>query len=255
MFSLVTLVKPSEIDKYFVRHIFRTYQGFDRLFRIIDIRDYQSSDNPAEVTILDRFAMFAAMYYHGFSYENLIKLAGTKNLVFLTSDLHYWSIFPDLITPELVTTELDPSNNHYDRIFEMFDQLDIRHLIACYDCPELRQIKLLRPSLSTYLIELHVDTRIFKDYGLRKKHNIIIYGSTLPGAYPFRHRLSELLVQSRKFKVLKVDLKQQLYNKRACGKGLARRINQSWLGSGARVTYARLGRTFTSKSLSPLDLL
>jgi hypothetical protein len=230
-FSLITTVRPTKADKYFVRHIFRTYQGFDRSFRVVDIRDYRASDSQAEVTILDRFALFMALFYQRYSYKTLMKrLANTKNLVFMTSDLHYWSIFPDLITRDLVSSKLNPQSNDYNRLFEMFDRLNIRHLITCYDCPELRQIKLLRPDLKTYVINLHVDTNVFKDYGLSKKYDLIIYGSTERSTYPFRHRLAQLLIKSRKFKILKLELHEDLYDQANCGEGLARKINQSWLG-------------------------
>jgi hypothetical protein len=56
------------------------------------------------VTILDCFAMFSAMFYDGAPYKQLLdQLAGTKNLVFMTSDLHYWSLFSDLIQLALPT--------------------------------------------------------------------------------------------------------------------------------------------------------
>jgi hypothetical protein len=231
MFSLVTLLDKSRADRYYVRHIFRTYSKFDRLFNLIDVRKYRAADNPADVTILDRFAMFAALYYEGVPYERLLdQFAGTRNLVLMTSDLHYWSLFPDLIDPELVRRKLDPSTNHYGRLFQMFDRLNIRHLITCYDCPELKQIQALRPELHTHIIELHIDPAFFRDYGLRKKYDVIIYGSRLPNAYPFRHRVAELLCQSRQLKVLCVETKRGLYDARICGQGLARKINRSWLG-------------------------
>ena len=254
MFTLITLVDDSPAYFYYVRDIFRMYQTFDRLFSLIDIREYQADENPAEVTILDRFAMFAVMYYEDVTYESLIeRLAGTKNLVFMTSDLHYWSIFPELIDARLLTPrqpfplpkflnkflgglrpfsshQLSPSDNRYDRLFEMFDRLDIRHLITCYECPELNQIRLQRSALQTYVIDLHIEPAIFRDYGLPKEHDVIIYGSMSPSSYPFRNRVSRLITRSRRFKVLHLKLNDMFYNADMCGEGLARKINQSWLG-------------------------
>ncbi len=238
MFSLITLIDASAVDKYYTRHIWRMYQGFNRFFQPIDIRKYNASENPADVTILDRFAFFAAMFYDRIPYESLLeRLAGTRNLVFMTSDLHCWSIFPDLIDPNLLTRAwLDPSLNRYERLFEMFDRLNIKHLITNYDCPELRDIQAQRPSLSTYVIDLHIDPSIFRDYGLPKKYDLIIYGATMPSAYPFRHRVSRLMLRSRRFKILRLFKvlhlapKNPQYNSAICGEGLARKINQSWLG-------------------------
>ena len=237
-FTLVTTVHNSRVDQYFVRHIFRTYQKFDHLFKIVDIRDYCAHKNRAEVTIIDRFAMFMALFYEDVGYETLLQsLAGTKNPVFMTSDLHYWSIFPDLITNDLTNSDLNSLSNNYSRLFEMFDRLKIRHLITCYDCPELKQIQSLRPDLKTYVINLHVDTNTFKDYGLTKTHDVIVYGSTMQSTYSFRHRLAQLLVESEKFNVLKLELHDDLYDPDNCGEGLARKINQSWLGLTTVTTF------------------
>ncbi|HEX7723769.1 MAG TPA: hypothetical protein VF397_16530 [Pyrinomonadaceae bacterium] len=197
-----------------------------------DLRKYRASENNATVTILDRFAMFAAMHYEGIPYQTLLdRLAGTKNLVFMTSDLHYWSIFPQSIDPGLLARQrLSPAENQYGRLFEMFDRLNIRHLITNYDCPELKHIRSLRPALHTYVMNLHIDTDIFRDYGRRKKYDVIIYGSLTPSVYPFRRRVGKLLAESRQFKILHVKLKSERYRASICGKGLARKINKSWLG-------------------------
>ncbi len=231
-FTLVTLVDDSLAGKYFHRDMFRTYRRFDRFFQPVDIRKYQANENNSELTLLDRFAMFAVMYYEGISYERLVeRLAGTKNLVFITSDLHYWSIFPQSIEPDLFDNkQLSPSTNRYDQLFEMFNRLDIRHLITSYECPEIDQIRLERPALRTYVIEIHIDPVIFRDYGLPKEYDIIIYGSMLPSVYPFRHRVCRLLTESSRFNILHLDLKSPFYDIDICGEGLARKINQSWLG-------------------------
>lgn len=232
MFSLITLIDPSPADNYYTHHVWRTYQSFDRLFRPVDLRKYVASENTAEVTILDRFAFFAAMYYEGVRYESLLeRLAGTRNLVLMTSDLHSWAIFPELIDPSMLDLpRLDPSLNRYERLLEMFDKLNIRHLITNYDCPELRIIRMQRRSLCTHVIDLHIDPSSFRDYGLRKKYDLIIYGVHMPSAYPFRHRVCQLMLRSRRFKVLHLDVGDCLYNSAICGEGLARKINQSWLG-------------------------
>lgn len=252
-FTLITLVDPSATDEHYLRHIWRMYSGFNRRFQVVDIRKYRAAENTAEVTILDRFAMFAALFYDGFSYTRLLEqLAGTKNLVFMTSDLHYWSIFPDLIDQKVLAPrrltpprflekllektslytphQLAPGDNRYDRLFEMFDQLDIQNLITCYDCPELRDISSQRSTLQTHIVELHVDPAIFRDYGLRKEYDLIIYGSTIRSSYPFRHRVCRLVTRSGRFNVLHLKVEDALYDADICGEGLARKINQSWLG-------------------------
>jgi hypothetical protein len=269
MFTLVTLVDESLADRFLHRHIWYTYRGFNRLFRVVDVRKYQASENAADVTILDRIAMFAVMYYDGVPYESLLeRLAGTKNLVFMTSDLHSWSLLPQGIKPGMLRprlpfqlpkfvekllgkthlfapAQLTPADNQYDQLFEMLDRLNIRHLITNYECPELEQIRVVRPALQTYVIELHIDPAIFRDYGLPKVHDVIIYGSMLPSVYPFRHRVCRLLTESQWFNVLNVELKSPFYDREICGEGLAQKINQSWLGLATPSNFDYLvGRYF-----------
>ena len=231
MFTLITLVDASRADKHSHRHLWYRYKEFNRLFRVVDIRKYRASENTAEVVILDRFAMFAALYFEGLPYQTLLdRLAGTRNLVFMTSDLHYWSIFPQNVDAEIFTRKtLSPADNQYDQLFEMFDHLGIRHLITNYDCPELTRIRSLRPALNTYVIDLHVDTDIFRDYGLRKKYDLIVYGSLAPQVYPFRARVCRLLTTSRQFKTLYVKSPPARFRRSIFGKRLARKINQSRL--------------------------
>lgn len=232
MFTLITLVDPSPLDEWFNRQVWRTYKGFDRLFRLVDIREYRASENTSEVTLLDRYAMFMLMYFQGVTYESLIeRLANTRNLVFMTSDLHYWSIFPGSVEPAFFTQEqLSPADNRHEQLFDMFDRLNIHHLITTCECPELTQIQSERPALKTYVINLHFDPAIFRDYGLQKAYDVIVYGSLSRTVYPFRNRVSRLLIESGRFNVLRLGRKSELYDPEVCGEGLARKINQSWLG-------------------------
>lgn len=240
-FTLVTLVDPCEVDKYYIRDVARTYCRFNRLFNIVDVRNYRAMRNNADVTILDRFALFAAMYYDRIPYNQIIdQFVGTKNLVFLTADLHYWSLFPDLINHALGKSTLTPAMSEYGRLFEMFDHLSIRHLIACYSCPELEQIQRYRPGLITHVINLHFDPAIFRHYKEQKKYDVVVYGSTLSQTYAFRHRVLQLLIGSQQFRVLHLKSEDQLYNEQICGIGLARKINQSWMGLATVTDFSYL---------------
>ena len=232
MFSIITLNASSPADKYFVRHLFQTYRKFNSLFQIFDLREYRTSENRAEVTILDRFAMFALLQYENVALDEILeRLEGTKNLALLTSDLHHWSIFPNLRDQSLLSLpQLTPEANNNKHLYEMFDRLEIAHLISNYECPELEQIRIERPDLSTYVIELHVDTNVFKDHQMPKEYDLILYGSMSPSTYPFRHRVSKLALQSPDLKVLWITNKESLYDPEICGDGLAKKINKSWLG-------------------------
>jgi hypothetical protein len=240
-FALVTLVDSSGADEYYIRDVARRFTGFTEHFETIDVRRYRADENTAAVTLLDRFALFAAMYYEGVPYERLLEqLDGTPNLVLLTSDLHTWSLFPDLIRSEPDEQQSSPDDNEYGRMFEMFDRLNIGHLITSYDCPELEQINALRPELQTYVVDLHVDTSVFRDRREEKVYDVIVYGVTETPTYVFRHRVLRLLLESRQLRVLRLQPKHNRYDERVCGVGLARMINQSWLGLATVTDFSYL---------------
>jgi hypothetical protein len=78
------------------------------------------------------------------------------------------------------------------------------------------------------ILSYHIDPTIYKDYGLPKIYDVIFYGSTTKYVYPFRFRIKTLLKKSH-LKVLIIEQSSK-YNINNCGIGLAKKINQSWLG-------------------------
>ncbi len=103
------------------------------------------------------------------------------------------------------------------------------YLISSYDCEELATIRRGCPRLRRcYVLPHHIDTTIYRDYGLKKRWDILLYGHLEPRfRYPFRNRLFPL-VQSSGLNVKFVEYPDKgRVDANRCGEALARLINQS----------------------------
>ena len=103
-----------------------------------------------------------------------------------------------------------------------------QYLISTYDCDGLTQLRKRLPSVrKAYVIPHHINTELYKDRGLPKIYDVLLYGNTNPERYPFRNRLQRLLANSH----LKVRIIEHpgahVFDEERCSEGLARIINQS----------------------------
>lgn len=93
------------------------------------------------------------------------------------------------------------------------------------------------PVRKVYELPHHINMDIFRDYGLEKRRDVLLYGRTRPEHYPFRHRLAQLLPRSG----LKVEIlphpTQVTGEEGVVGEALARRINESWLTIATRTRH------------------
>jgi hypothetical protein len=116
--------------------------------------------------------------------------------------------------------------------------------ISLYDNYELDIIKkMCRNKIKFHYIPHHVETYINKDYGLKKIYDVTLYGSCYKGAYPFRHRVSELLKKNRHKLPIKINIIPEpgwigkgKYD-HITGTGLARIINQSYVTIATKSRY------------------
>ncbi len=87
-----------------------------------------------------------------------------------------------------------------------------------------------------------VNTRLFRDYGLQKDYDVILYGMLELVIYPFRTRLTKLLTNTPSLRVRHIE--HPGYYRVAgaahpivAGADLARAINQAWIGIATRSSY------------------
>lgn len=105
---------------------------------------------------------------------------------------------------------------------------------------------ILPSSIQIHNYDYYVDTNIFRDYQLEKKWDILLYGSTIPEFYPFRHRLKNILYKLQKIYRIKIiehpgyDKKISDLKKKYVDEDLAKLINQSHFTIATKSIYDRL---------------
>ncbi len=87
-----------------------------------------------------------------------------------------------------------------------------------------------------------VDTGVFRDRGLDKEYDIIVYGALNPEVYPLRARVAGLLERQSEFRVLRVPHPGYYPEGAAAagvvsGEALSRAINRAWLGLATQSIY------------------
>lgn len=96
------------------------------------------------------------------------------------------------------------------------------------------------PETKFYWTPNGVDTNLFRDYGITKKYDVILYGVVEPNIYPFRTRLFNLLANSPELRVKSIQ-HPGYYGASTVpaitGADLSRLINQSWIGIATRSVY------------------
>jgi glycosyltransferase involved in cell wall biosynthesis len=100
-----------------------------------------------------------------------------------------------------------------------------------------------------------VETEIFRDYGLPKDNDVILYGALTPDVYPLRARLSALLGQQREFRFRHIPypgyypaVEEQ--ESVISGEKLSREINRSWIGIATSSIYRCLLEKYLEISAS-----
>lgn len=116
--------------------------------------------------------------------------------------------------------------------------LHVNYVISIYDNPELTELKLHCPRLrGTYVLPHFIDTNIYKDYGLPKKWDILMYGNIDSEVYPFRSRLREL-IRARLPRAHEMSHPgYSRYDAERCGEALAKTINQSLIAIATPSIY------------------
>ncbi len=87
-----------------------------------------------------------------------------------------------------------------------------------------------------------VNTSLFRDHGLDKEYDVIVYGNLDPGVYPLRARLARLLQRQQEFRVQTIPHPgyypaPERMPATVSGEGLSRAINRSWLALATCSVY------------------
>jgi hypothetical protein len=96
------------------------------------------------------------------------------------------------------------------------------------------------PQIEFFWTPNGVDTTLFRDYGLEKIYDIILYGVLESNIYPFRTRLFKLLPNVPGLRVKLIQhpgYSPESSSAAVSGAQLSRMINQSWIGIATRSYY------------------
>ena len=116
------------------------------------------------------------------------------------------------------------------------------NVISLYDNYELDKIKkLCGNSANFHILPHHIETDIFKDHKLEKIYDVTLYGECSRGAYPFRHRLYNLLKSHVNKLPIKINIVPKIPWSGRCekytGLGLAKILNQSYIVIATKSRY------------------
>lgn len=116
------------------------------------------------------------------------------------------------------------------RALQRFINENIHYVILAYECRETEKLLSGCPELrQVHALGNHIDMDVFKDYGLAKDIDVLLYGQTDSSNYPFRHRLAALLSKAP-FKTHIVPHPAEAGNLEAPrDEALSQLINRSWL--------------------------
>jgi hypothetical protein len=104
------------------------------------------------------------------------------------------------------------------------------YLISTYDCPALESVRALCPHLKgVFILPHHIDTSVYRDYGLPESWDVLLYGNVDRVWYPFRRRLFGLVPRGIPRTKIVPHPTYQLHDRRRCGVALARLLNRSRL--------------------------
>jgi hypothetical protein len=117
-----------------------------------------------------------------------------------------------------------------ERLAALMNDHGCQYLLATYYGVELTQLAVqCRHLRGTWVIPHHIDTTLYRDLGLEKRYDVLLYGYAEGWIYPFRSRLRGLLARSPlNVKIVDHPGRDQ-YDPARCGEGLVRLINESWL--------------------------
>ncbi len=112
--------------------------------------------------------------------------------------------------------------------------------------PHLEYYRQHCPQTEFFWASMAVRTDLFRDYGLRKEYDVILYGVLESTIYPLRTRLAKMLANAPdiRFRHIKhpgyYPDQESLANQVVAGAALGREINQSWIGIATCSVYHQL---------------
>jgi hypothetical protein len=156
-----------------------------------------------------------------------------RHIALLLRDLHEWTFTSDpTVEQSAIANPLEiykPTNtigSGYRKFKSFIETYNIKHLISIYACAEFNNL-ISYTKCKSYIIPLHIDTKIYHDLKLVKDIDVLIYGADNYKVYPLRNRIKNVIkTMSIKYHILAPS---SVCNPDRCDTGLSKLLNRSWL--------------------------
>jgi hypothetical protein len=188
---------------------------------------------------------------------NKLKNSG-KKIVFHLHDLHEYSFkyckkMQNIYKNRIKGKSIYPINIPSDGVKKLCEQLskgNCQYIISYYDNVELRNILNSYSEIKQHIIiPFHIETKIFRDYKLPKKYDILLIGTYDKDSYNFRSRLYHLLLKYNSSFRIKITKKIKY------GTNISKLINSSWLTIATYSNFHYLVRKYFEISASKSVIL
>jgi hypothetical protein len=204
------IIQFSDIDSYNI-------ESYDKILIDANIFNTNSTKIPIETVV-----------------GNISKIKNCNNVFLLTHDLHDWSFgySEQPKTYEYVNNVVYPCNSLTDakiKLKHMLHNLNIKSIIAIYDCPEFDFLKENFKDTIDCFYNLHhfISTPIYNlPKVIYKENDILFYGTNDSTYYLFRNRLLNICKEN--FNIYIINRKSQ-FDPEICEYGLANHIAKSWI--------------------------
>lgn len=214
-----------KLDYYMKPYISRHFDIIDILNmpETVDVKQYR-------VVLINSIIICPRIYFLVGDKIDFVK--NMEHVVLLTHDLHDYTLNAEYrmssatkikkMNTFIPVLKDNPAKKQYA---EILDKFNIKYLISIYDCPEFDFFReYLKNVNKFYIINHGHPTHIFYPVSCHKKYDILYYGENVRSVYPFRVRLTKLMLQQTNWTFRCVKPSNNIREQKLC-----QLINQCWL--------------------------
>lgn len=189
-----------------------------------------------EVVCIDGYAINDNFCEEKEVYDYMEIIKHGKNITILMRDLHEWTFIKNIeVVNDFFNLNKDCRHSKdikftvskgYIKLKNMIDEYNIKNIVTIYKCEEFVHL-INHIHCKPYILPLHVDTNIFKNFNKKRDIDILFYGADYGLVYPLRKKIKEAVKNSSiNYHIVPPT---PSYCGSHCNSGLADLLNRSWL--------------------------